>query len=1153
MNAGLMAASKDAAPESSRSRARARLQTAPAPGPPRVEPPLGNQAVQRFLKTARGSAAQDPHDRVDSLSQAPYQLQRKTSCACGGGCLTCQAKSLGLNISQPGDADEIEADQIADAVMRMSADETLPTAKIHSHAAIHRKCDACEYEEEKNPRKALRTGEGGLTPHGPEHVQSAISSGGNPLDRAIRNFFEPRLGSDLSAVRIHTGGAAAESAKAISAKAYTFGSNIVFRGGEYKPDSEAGKHLLAHELAHVSQSSSTATRRHTIYRQTDEGQILTEIQMLRMNLMAPVNPLAEMQRARLIELEAMLGQAAGKPAPPSNPSPLLDLPFSARFAQAWTEAKEATRRKVFQEDKESGSSITRGLIKIDDLVPTPSDVWKTGIYARLFKNDEWDRVEEYSLYMASESFEKRYDAAKYGQAYGEEDKVSGERSNTDADIWSRGRRYGLFLPSEKAAVLRISATGISRAVWLNYMAKTVDLNSPDAVALRDEIHRFADDPGVVLLGPEMERLFGPYEYKYRDEPNRWFAADMINDAYKKSLGAGQILGNPNASLQQRWTECLRIGNFKENNLERAAFNPKCFQSPAEFYKEYYRRMGELERRKVDECPSSGPDKYTCQDKIDLEYYPRGTAQKDYAMRQAYQQYQEHVESVESGGAFATLGRLGGYVAAKAAGRGDDEALRWSEGGAAIGSFGDAFLTVKAVAVARTGFQNYNEGGGLSVSRDVPMTTPPQNVASPPTNEPIPPPVDTATPPSTAATDPWAGSVTRPAAGADTPNALQDWSPDIRAKIKEQGIPDITERRAAVAKAAEDAKAAEAAKQAEIQAAAQNAQPIVAAAGGSSSGGGPVRVGSVRGAPGGGGGGSTIRVVPPPRPPLEPVFEPGAPRTPAAVTKTLKDAGLSDLQIAAFGGENASRLGTKSADLVATLGETFAADDLKSLGEFLAATGAVLDKETAEQLVKIVPRGEMSKTIFGIDIGEFHAAETGQLPEIGEGTGLNIVQPRQRTSGGLAPLWRIAEERLGPILEEKFGPGWQRSPRQRPKGAAKGETLGSTVPEYYNKQLRQSFEVKRLNLEELGIGPTGELRSGPTPASNEAISRARRQVEGRVWIHPAGTEQNIVFNVTGQGVKNVQDVGAQLRTVLQENNIYYDSVWVQDGNVLTKIE
>lgn len=63
------------------------------------------------------------------------------------------------------------------------------------------------------------------------------------------------MGFDLSSVRIHTNATASQSAGAIDARAYTFGNNIVFRNGEYKPESESGKHLLAHELAHLTQQS----------------------------------------------------------------------------------------------------------------------------------------------------------------------------------------------------------------------------------------------------------------------------------------------------------------------------------------------------------------------------------------------------------------------------------------------------------------------------------------------------------------------------------------------------------------------------------------------------------------------------------------------------------------------------------------------------------------------------------------------------------------------------------------------------------------------------------------------------------------------------------------------------------------------------------
>jgi hypothetical protein len=64
---------------------------------------------------------------------------------------------------------------------------------------------------------------------------------------------EPRFGRDFSGVRVHTDSAAAESARAVNANAYTVGQHIVFDEGKYNPSSTSGKQLLAHELAHTVQ------------------------------------------------------------------------------------------------------------------------------------------------------------------------------------------------------------------------------------------------------------------------------------------------------------------------------------------------------------------------------------------------------------------------------------------------------------------------------------------------------------------------------------------------------------------------------------------------------------------------------------------------------------------------------------------------------------------------------------------------------------------------------------------------------------------------------------------------------------------------------------------------------------------------------------
>lgn len=82
---------------------------------------------------------------------------------------------------------------------------------------------------------------------------------GRSLTESVRAFFEPRFGYDFSQVRIHTDSRAANSARALNARAYTVGCDIVFGMGQYAPGQLEGKRLLAHELAHTVQQ--TVTRR----------------------------------------------------------------------------------------------------------------------------------------------------------------------------------------------------------------------------------------------------------------------------------------------------------------------------------------------------------------------------------------------------------------------------------------------------------------------------------------------------------------------------------------------------------------------------------------------------------------------------------------------------------------------------------------------------------------------------------------------------------------------------------------------------------------------------------------------------------------------------------------------------------------------------
>ncbi|EPE96736.1 eCIS core domain-containing protein [Rhizobium grahamii] len=100
---------------------------------------------------------------------------------------------------------------------------------------------------------------------GAEAAESAVTSWpGMPLSPSERSYFEPRFGSDLSAVRLHADGPAARAADHIGARAYTVGRHIGFAPGQYRPASLEGRQLIAHELAHTVQQADGIVRRDTV-------------------------------------------------------------------------------------------------------------------------------------------------------------------------------------------------------------------------------------------------------------------------------------------------------------------------------------------------------------------------------------------------------------------------------------------------------------------------------------------------------------------------------------------------------------------------------------------------------------------------------------------------------------------------------------------------------------------------------------------------------------------------------------------------------------------------------------------------------------------------------------------------------------------------
>ncbi len=133
-----------------------------------------------------------------------------------------------------------------------------------STALVQRKCacgnrtsgaGGCEECKKKNLGLQRSPAQPSGVSNVPPSVGGALRSPGQPLDGPTRGFMETRFGRDFSHVRVHADEGAGASARAVNARAYTVGGDIVFGAGEYRPHEATGQKLLAHELAHTVQQA----------------------------------------------------------------------------------------------------------------------------------------------------------------------------------------------------------------------------------------------------------------------------------------------------------------------------------------------------------------------------------------------------------------------------------------------------------------------------------------------------------------------------------------------------------------------------------------------------------------------------------------------------------------------------------------------------------------------------------------------------------------------------------------------------------------------------------------------------------------------------------------------------------------------------------
>ena len=215
-------------------------QAAPAPAPQVSYRSFSRPPLQR--KCVCGGTP-GPSGECEACAKKKKQLQRKMDHRGADDAARSRSNvpfiQRKLAIGASNDPLEHEADRVADQILARPAYPVFNSTP---------------------PRIQRFTGQpGGEMDAATDGVEEVLATSGRPLEPALREDMEHRFGHDFSRVRVHTGEAAARSARDVNAHAYTAGQAIVFDAGRFAPGTHEGRRLIAHELTHTLQQSGAGS------------------------------------------------------------------------------------------------------------------------------------------------------------------------------------------------------------------------------------------------------------------------------------------------------------------------------------------------------------------------------------------------------------------------------------------------------------------------------------------------------------------------------------------------------------------------------------------------------------------------------------------------------------------------------------------------------------------------------------------------------------------------------------------------------------------------------------------------------------------------------------------------------------------------------
>jgi hypothetical protein len=180
-----------------------------------------------------------------------------------------------MKVGPVGDRFEQEADRIAEQVVQKVdspsvAQRTPPEEEELQMKPLVSPLLTWHSSANARPAKSIQSLQRAPLLHGSEggdvdqNVASQIQAargGGKLLNKNVRRQMEQGFGTDFSKVNIHTTTEADTLNRSLNARAFTVGSDVFFRSGEYNPESSNGQQLLPHELTHTIQQRNSSIQR----------------------------------------------------------------------------------------------------------------------------------------------------------------------------------------------------------------------------------------------------------------------------------------------------------------------------------------------------------------------------------------------------------------------------------------------------------------------------------------------------------------------------------------------------------------------------------------------------------------------------------------------------------------------------------------------------------------------------------------------------------------------------------------------------------------------------------------------------------------------------------------------------------------------------